>query len=117
MSEPQQTSEQVVQGNMVYAISLLHEGHSPDGVQAKLVERGLSEEVAFGVVNNLLVQAIYTEAVDLLNKGLSAVQVKQKLVAKGLDQETASAIVRDILAQNCRLPVEQGSAKGVLLKL
>jgi hypothetical protein len=37
MSEPGQKSEQAVQANMGYAISLLNEGTFPEVVQAKLV--------------------------------------------------------------------------------
>src|SRR5262249_3895922 len=120
MSEP---SERAVQANIVYAISLLNEGTPPEAVQAELVERGLTEEIAASVVRNLLMQAIHTDAVDMLNKGLSAERVKRHLVAKGVQQQTAAGVVEDILEQKRRPPPLQGHpqeqepAEGILLKL
>src|SRR5262245_36585632 len=114
MSEPGWKSEQAVQANIVYAIGLLNEGTLPEVVQANLVERGLSEDDAAGVVCNLLTQAIYTDAVDMLNRGMDAEQVKQQLAAKGLEYQTASAVVEDILEQNRRLLQEQERVKGEL---
>jgi hypothetical protein len=120
MSEPRWKNERAVQGSMVYAISLLNEGELPEVIQARLVERGLTEEDAAGVVYNLLMDSLYGEAVDMLNRGMFPDQVKEKLAAKGLEHQTASGIIEDILEQS-RLPPEAPdvpeSVSGMLLKL
>src|SRR5262249_21767933 len=97
MSDHERKSDEAVRAHVVYALSLMNEGHCPEVVQAKLVERGLTEDEAGGVVCDLLMQAIYAEAVDMLNRGQSPEQVKRQLAAKGLEQQTASAVVEDVL--------------------
>jgi hypothetical protein len=110
MSEkmPQQ---QVAQADIDFAVNLLNKGETAESVHGKLVERGLTPEVASALLNDLFVQAVYNEAITLLNQRHSPEQVKRQLVDRGLEKTVAASVVDEILARH-RAALQEEESKG-----
>ena len=53
MSEAEPSQEQVVEAVYAFAVEQLKAGSSPEQIQATLVEKGLSQEIAETIVSNL----------------------------------------------------------------
>ncbi len=108
--------QKVSQADIDLAIELLNKGEAAETVHGKLVERGMPQEVATGLLNDLFEQAVYNDAVILLNQGHSPDQVKRQLIEKGLGQSVAASVVDDILARN-QAPQSEGTVTQMLLQV
>jgi hypothetical protein len=85
---------------LLEATDLLEQGHSPESVQARMVERGFTPEDAAELVGGLFVQEQYDHAVDLLNGGMAPDEVARHLAAaKGLDGQHAADVIANLLAR------------------
>jgi hypothetical protein len=95
-----------------FAAGLLGQGEPPEGVKAKLVERGMTPDAADGLISQLYANWVYDDAARMLESGMTPAAVKEALAAKGLSPENANTVVDNIAAQRGLAHGEASSGVG-----